>query len=108
MRKLFRNTHGNALIGAAVAIFVTIMVSIVIYFSIAGSIDNQDLDYRIAENIFNDPAGGNDDYRNNTTFAANATTSVNNQMETFYSIAPLIGIIVVAVIVLMYVSRIGG
>ena len=109
MKKLWRNNHANVpMVGAVVAIMVALIIAVLLYYNIAGAIDNTATDLRIAENVFNDEAGGNDDHRNNTTFAANATGMVNDQMATFFTIAPIVGIVVVAVVVLGYISKIGG
>ena len=44
----------------------------------------------------------------NATFAANSTQDTLDQAGTFFSVAPIIAIVVVAVVILGYVGKIGG
>ena len=99
-RKFLTNKDADvSLIGAAVAILVTIMVSVLIVYNIASSIDAGDVDTDLQEAIGNDA--------NDVTYAANATMSALDQSETFYVLAPLIVIVLIAVTILGYIVMIG-
>jgi len=109
LQKLLTNEHADVkMVGAVVALLITIIVAILIFYNVAGSIDTTNADLKIAENVYGDVAGGNDDYRNNTTFAGNSSGSILDQAATFFSVAPIIAIVIIAVVILGYVSRIGG
>lgn len=91
------------MIGAVVGILVTLIVSILLFYNIAGSIDTTTVDSDVA--IASTSPAGN---RANVTYAANSTTDILDQAATFFTIAPIIAIVVVAVVILSYVSKIGG
>ena len=94
MRSLLHDKHADIkMVGAVVGILVTLIVAVLVFYNIAGSIDTTTIDASI---------GGT-----NTTPAANATDETLSQASTFFSIAPIIAIVVVAVVILGYVSRIG-
>lgn len=96
IRKLLKNDDGNVkMVGAVVGLFVTLAVVILVFYNIAASIDADALDQTWKTN---DALG----------FPANnATNATLDQAATFFTIAPIIGIVVVAVVILGYVSRIG-
>jgi len=103
MRRLLSNKHGQmAMVGAAIGLFVTLIVSILVYYNIAGSIDTNTIDAKFGLTI---NATG---VRNGSAPVYNATTSINNQAETFYIIAPIVAVVIVAVVIISYVQRIGG
>jgi len=77
------------MIGGIVAILVTLIIAVVVFYNIAGSIDTTDID------------SGFDG-----TPAANATGSVMDQAATVFTIAPIIAIVIVAVVILRYVGQI--
>ena len=79
------------MVGAVVGILVTIIIAILVFYNIAGSIDTTGVDADLTG-----------------TPSLNATNAVLDQAATFFSIAPIIAIVVVAVVILGYVSRIGG
>jgi hypothetical protein len=82
------------MVGAAVGLLVTLIVSVLIYWTMSGSLY---------------PAAGTDTSWHSQMMNAsqNATDSINDQAVTFFQIAPIIAIVIVAVVVLSYVSRIG-
>ena len=91
MRKFFENEEANVReIGMVVGLFVTIAIAILVFYNIAASIDTVSIDANLAG-----------------TPAVNATNATLSQSATFFTIAPIIGIVVVAVIILGYVSSIG-
>ena len=84
--KLFRkmDDHGYAqMVGAVVAVLVSIAVGILVYYKIVGSI-----------------APG-------TTAGATALTSVNSTANTVFTLAPIVGIVMIAGIVLAIVMNFG-
>jgi len=99
MKKLWSDkTASVAMVGAAVAIIVTIFVSILIVYNIAASIDASTLDTDLQA------ATGNP---TTWTPAANATDDTLTQTQTFYTVAPLIVVVLAAVVILGYVTRLG-
>lgn len=99
MKKLFKkflkaDDADVRMIGIVVGIFVTLAIAVVVFYNIAASIDATSLDADIGET--------------NTVEVANATDNVLDHTATFFEIAPIIGIVIVAVVILGYVGRIGG
>ena len=91
IKNLWKNDAGQfTLMGSAIGIFITLIICVLIYYNIAGSIDTTTIDAKLEG-----------------TPAANATTQVNNQAATFFTIAPITGIVLVAVLVISYVKTIG-
>lgn len=91
MRKFLDNQEGNVkMVGAVVGILVTLIIAVLVFYNIAGSID--------ASSVDSDLTG---------TPAQNATDDTLDQAGTFFTIAPIIAIVIVAVVILGYVSRIG-
>jgi len=100
MIKFWKNTQATVQdIGAAVAILVTIMVSVLVVFNIAASINANDVDTNLQTAL----GEGTD-----VTFAQNATKDTLDQTATFYTIAPLVVVVLIAVVILSYVMQIGG
>jgi len=117
LRSLLHNNHADAkMIGLVVDIFVTLIVSVLVLYNVASSIDYTTANENIAENVygFTDGATVGDDTNaswaafNATVPATNGSTDILDQVATFYQIAPIIGIVVVAVVILGYVNKIGG
>lgn len=95
MKQLLRNDQADVkLVGLVVGIFVTLIVAILVFYNVASNIDTSTIDGNF---------GGA-----NETPSANATDSVFDQATTFFNVAPIIGIVVVAVVILGYVGRLGG
>lgn len=91
LRKLHTNEDADVrMIGGVVGILVTLIVAVLVFYNIAGSVDTTGIDAGLTG-----------------TPAANATTDTLDQAATFFQIAPIIAIVVVAVVILNYVGRIG-
>ena len=92
MRKILKNNHADVrMIGAVVGILITLIIAVLVFYNIAGSIDTTTIDGELTG-----------------TPSANATDDTLAQAATFFQIAPIIAIVVVAVVILGYVSKIGG
>ena len=91
--KRMNNQANVQMIGAVVGILITLIIAVLVFYNVAGSIDTTDIDGNF---------GGT-----NTTPSANATDDTLDQAGTFFSIAPIIGVVAVAVVILGYVNRIG-
>ena len=92
MKKIIKDDQADVrMIGMVVGILVTLIIAVLVFYNIAGGIDTTSID---------DSLTG--------TPAANATADTLDQSATFFQIAPIIAIVVVAVVILGYVSRIGG
>jgi len=93
LKPLRKNDQADVkMIGMVVGVLVTLIIAVLIFYNIASSIDTTTIDSNI---------GGT-----NTTPAANATDNTLDQSATFFSVAPIIAIVIVAVVILGYVSRI--
>ncbi len=79
-----------AMIGGVVGILITLIIAVLVFYSIAGSIDTTTIDADLTG-----------------TPALNATDATLDQTATFFSIAPIIGVVAVAVVILGYVKSIG-
>ena len=91
LKSLSQNNKADIkMIGAVVGILVTLIVAVLVFYNIAGSIDTTTIDAGLTG-----------------TPAANATDDTLSQAATFFSIAPIIAIVIVAVVILGYVGRIG-
>ena len=93
MLKLKRmGEDGNVqMIGAVVGILITLIIAVLVFYNVAASIDTSTIDSGL-----------------DGTPSANATEDTLSQAGTFFSIAPIIGVVAVAVVILGYVNRIGG
>jgi len=82
------------MVGAAVGLFITIIICILIYYNITASTQQ---------------TPGTDTSRASQLRNAsrNATSKINSQAATFFTIAPIIGVVIVAVVVISYVKQIG-
>ena len=95
-RKLFSNKEADArMITLVIGIMITLAISVLIFYNIMGSLDttNIDSDFTTGDSLNNTPAG-------------NATDELLDQAEVFYTLAPLIAIVIVAVVIIGYVSKI--
>lgn len=91
--KFFSNEEADTkMIGTVVGLLVMIFVSILVFYNIMGSLDAHTLDTSVlgAE----------------TSPVENATNNTLTQAATFYTIAPIIAIVIVAVVILRYVGMI--
>ena len=93
LKPIYKDDHADTkMIGMVVGVLVTIIIAVLIFYNIASSIDTTTIDSNIG-NV-------------NATPAANATDDTLDQAATFFTIAPIIAIVVVAVVILGYVSKI--
>lgn len=99
--RLLKNENANVkMLGGVVALLIMLAVGILVAYTIVGSVwgDAATLDHTSFQ--------GNNS--RNATPMQNATNDTLAQMTTFFSVAPIIAIVIVAVVILGYVSRIGG
>jgi len=101
MNKLFKKFKAGdkaeaavGMVGVIVGILITLMVVVLVFYNIVGSIDTSSIDSEIGEAT--------------TTPSDNATSNVLTQAETVFTIMPIVCIVIVAVVILTYVSKIGG
>jgi len=88
MKSLWKNNHGdmNIIISAVIAA-IALAIGIIIVFNVMGSLDTTDVDAEFA----------------NSTPAANSTTDIQTNVETFYTVMPIVLIVMAAVAILGYV-----
>ena len=79
------------MIGAVVGILVTLIIAVLVFYNIAGSIDTTSIDSGLTG-----------------TPAANATDDTLDQASTFFAVAPIIGIVIVAVVILFSIYNRGN
>ena len=92
MRQITKNKYGQmGMVGAAVGLLITLIIAVLIYYNIASGIDTAAIDAKLPGT----PAG-------------NATTNINSQAATFFTIAPITAVVIVAVVVISYVQKISG
>ena len=92
MKSLIKDNHADVkMIGAVVGILITLIIAVLVFYNVAGGIDTTSIDADLTG-----------------TPSANATTDTLDQAATFFQIAPIIAIVVVAVVILGYVSKIGS
>jgi len=83
------------MLGSAVGLLITLIIVVVIYYNIAASSAQ--------------PAGTDTSHLSQMRNASiNATNSVNSQAATFFTIAPIVSLVIVAALIIAYVQRIGG
>ena len=106
--KLIKNKDANIkMLGGVLALFITLAIGILVAYNVVSSINSRTLDVDAPWGYDTDQSATPNVARNNTP-AQNATNATLSQMSTFFTIAPIIGIVIVAVVILGYVSRIGG
>ena len=81
----------------AVGILVTLIICVLICYNIAGSIDVTDVDTNFPDHSNTTRAVGP---------AQNASADVLDHTATFFQIAPIIVVVIVAVVILKYVGMI--
>jgi len=83
------------MVGSAVGLLITLIIVVLIYYNIsASSIQPVGTDTSWASQMHN--------------ASRNATGNVDSQAATFFTIAPIIAVVIVAVVIIGYVQRIGG
>ena len=91
MRRMLKDNHAQmAMVGQAVGLLITLIIVVLVYYNIAASIDTTSVDGILPGSP-----------------ARNATAAVNTQAATFFTIAPIIVLVIVAVVVIGYVKMIG-
>ena len=91
IKRFWKNDAGQMnMLGAALGLFISLIVCVLIFYNITGSIDTTDIDAKL-----------------DGTPATNATTAVLDQAATFFTLAPILGVVIVAVVVISYVKQIG-
>ena len=93
MRHFFskNNRAQMGMIGAAIGLLITLIIAVLVYYNISASLDTTSVDAVL-----------------NGSPAANATEATNDQAGTFFTIAPIVVLVIVAVVVIGYVKSIGG
>jgi len=112
MRKLCKNDSADVkMIGGVVAILITIIIAVMVFYTLSGSLDYDNIDHKLSENVYDWDSGDDtrssdwDNY-NKSSIASNSTSDILDQAGTFFTIAPIIAIVVVAVVILRYVGQI--
>jgi len=97
MKKLWNNTHAdlNMILGAIV-VMVMLAISIVVVWNVVAAVDPSEMDTAI-DGILDWDTGAA------STHATNATTDLTTNLETFYTVAPIVLIVMAAVGILGYV-----
>ena len=96
MRKLLNNKDGDLnMILTSIIIAIMLAISLLVVFNVLSAVNPGDIDESVAE------AAG----RNTTsdTSATNATEDLQTNIETFYTVAPIMLIVIAAVGILGYV-----
>lgn len=89
--KFLKNKEGNiAMVGAVVSLLIMLIISALVFYNVAGAIDTTTIDAGLTG-----------------TPSANATEEVLDQAAVFYAVAPILALVIVAVVILAYVKRIG-
>ena len=101
MRHLLKEKSGQmAMVGAAIGLLVTCLIAVIVFYNIQAS----------TVNTF--PNGNTTlygAYRSGLYNAShNASGQIGSQAATFFTIAPIVSVVIVAVVVIGYVARIGG
>ena len=111
MRHLLGNKNAQmGVVSAAIGLLITLIVVVLVFYNIAGSIDTAELenDMRAAVGVTYGTTNESKAAYNATTPVSNGTNNVLDQAATFFTIAPIIVIVIVAVVVIGYVKSIGG
>jgi len=111
MRKLLKNNHGDMdMIVLATIMAITFAIGIVVVYNVYGALDTGTIDDAIKEaRGYAYPADGTSDYNNtqaqwnNTVEAGNASLDLLSNTQTFFTVAPIVLIVVAAVGILGYV-----
>ncbi len=108
MRRLISNNKAEIdMILGAVVVMITLAITIVIAWNVVGSIDTDGLEDTIRQNVHglqevNDNDAANATW-NATLTVGNSTASITDNMETYYTIAPIMLIVMAAVGILGYI-----
>ena len=86
------------MIGAAVGTLITIIICVLIYYNISGS---------TYSTVTINAAQAQTTYGKAVNASQNASDNINSQAATFFTIAPIIAVVIVAVVVISYVKQIG-
>ena len=98
-RQVLHDNKAQAnMIGAAIGTLITIIICVLIYYNIAGSTYS-------TVTINADQAKTT--YGQAVNASKNATDNINSQAATFFTIAPIVAVVIVAVVVISYVKQIG-
>lgn len=104
MRSLYNADHADAkLVGGVIGILITLIIAVLVFYNIAGSIDTTSIDLNLRAT---EGAGAHAGEANGSVYAENASGAVLDQASTFFTIAPIIAIVAVAVVILKYVGQI--
>jgi len=92
MRKLLHNNHGNmATVITAIAVAIAIAIGIIITYSVLGSTDTSTIDSNLQSEL---------GWGTGFTPAGNATTSLVTGLGTFFTIAPIYLVVLIAVAII--------
>jgi hypothetical protein len=100
MRHLLKHRIAQVgMVGAAIGLLITLLISVLIYFSIAPAAQPTAAQMNRSGTVAQ---------RKVWNQSNNASNAISNQAATFFTIAPIVAIVIVAVVVIGYVQRIGG
>ena len=95
MRQLVSNNHADLdMIIGAVVVAITLAISIIVVWNVVGSVDTTSLDTAV-RTATGGTAGQTD--------ATNATDDLSTNLQTFYTVGPIVLIVMAAVGILGYV-----
>jgi len=89
-RHLLNNEEGDVkAITMVISFLIVLGISVLIFYNIMGSIDTTTIDAGLTG-----------------TPSANATGEVLDQAATFYQVAPILAIVIIAVVIIAYVKKV--
>jgi len=98
MRNFWKDHSADTgLVMTAVVLAVVMAVSVILVFNVLGAITTDDVDEDIRENVYSETTA------TSIRPAYNASLDVESNLETFYTIAPIMLIVVAAVGILGYI-----
>ena len=104
-RKLLHHNNGEASAVTAVISFLIVLgISVLLVYNIFGAVQpSADLEHKV--NLARGYTEGLNEY-NNTTSAGNATGEILSQAATFYQVAPILAIVIIAMVIIAYVKKV--
>ena len=104
-RRLVHHNKGEASAVTSVITFLLVLgIAVLLVYNIMGAVQpGTDLEHKVNEARGYTP--GFDDW-NNSTSAGNATGEILSQTATFFQVAPILAIVIVAMVIIAYVKKV--
>ena len=97
MRSLIKDPHAQNFMMQAIIVAIAMAIGVIVIWNVMGSMSTSDIDTDISDNVYSNASSLN------IRPAYNSSLNVENNIETLFTVMPIIIIVLAAISILSYI-----